>query len=236
MANWVRLDLSVIDNPPEYITPDDRCFYLRDYLVDKATKTSAWKLNQVVWNFKIKPTVMVANPSRERFKIEATETFAGELAEFITRPALFAPLPCSKTTGHADFDNRLMKTLERARAINPYIHICSPLTRTVDIESRHNVQGPRSPMVHLNSITCTAIPDAAWPMINGIRGTELYVLDDVLTSGSTFRACKQLLNATHPNITVGGIFWARRRTIVPCSDTTIEDIAKSVGLPKTPRQ
>lgn len=235
MANWVKLDLSVCDNPPEFISRDDRCFYLRDYLVDKATHTPRWKLNQDVTNFKIKPTELVANPSRVKYKKKSTELFARELAALIPRPVVLVPIPGSKTATHADFDDRLTQVLVKAQALNPKIHLAAPFTRTIDIESRHSTPGPRSPQIHLDSITCASIPPSTWPVIDGSPGTELYLVDDVLTSGSSFRACKQLLLAAHPGLAIGGIFWARTKPIMGLpGGTDVEAIAKAVGLPQPP--
>ena len=46
--------------------------------------------------------------------------------------------------------------------------------------------------------------------INGIqKDDEIVIVDDVLTSGSGFRACERLIHQNVPDVMVIGVFWAR---------------------------
>jgi hypothetical protein len=212
MSTWTKVDLQRLDDPPSHLEPSDRCWFLRDLLVDRGSAARPWELsqsNQLVYDLEIKP-LQRGNAPLWAKKMAAIETFAQELARNIQRSLLFAAIPGSKIPGHPEHDDRLDLVLIRAQQINPNIQIARPLRRTQSIDATHTRSGRRSPSDHIPSLAFTSlqitVPEAA-----------IFLIDDVLTSGSTFKACQQIIRTARPDLEIAGIFWARRKTVPPVS-------------------
>lgn len=210
MSTWTKVDLKLLDDPPSHVTPTDHCWYLRDLLVDPHSDKKPWELgasNQLIYDLKIDPRKTVKPYFRDK-KLAAIETFAQELARNVSGPRLFAPIPSSKARDDEAYDNRLDTVLIRAQQLNPHVRIATPVRRTATIEASHTRSGSRSPALHL--------PTLAFSGIQGeVPGDTIFLLDDVLTSGSTFKACQQVIENGRPGITVAGVFWARRKMVPP---------------------
>lgn len=209
MAKWTKIDLSTLDGPPGHLTPEDQCWFLREYLVESTpTKEHAWELgetNQLVSN--LKKGVKYRGTGAWRYKLKAIEVFAQELAERFKKPRLVAAIPSSKTTDDPEYDDRLDLVLARAKALNPLIRICKPVRRTRTIEASHTRSGQRRPEDQLDSLEFAGLPDV-------FPDNAIMLVDDVLTSGSTFKACQRVIQTARPDVIVGGCFWARRKTVI----------------------
>jgi predicted amidophosphoribosyltransferase len=48
-----------------------------------------------------------------------------------------------------------------------------------------------------------------WVGFRGEAPSQVVLIDDVLTSGTSYRACKRLIREHHPNMDVIGLFWTR---------------------------
>lgn len=190
------------------MTPEDQCWFLREYLVESVrTGSRTWELgetNQLVSNFK-REIRHRGTPSWQH-KLRAIDVFAQELAVQVSQHLLFAAMPSSKPVDDPEYDDRLVQVLAKARELNPKIHICTPVIRTQKIPPSHTRPGPRRPQDHLPSLAFNALPDV-------MPHQAVVLLDDVLTSGSTFKAVQHVIKAARPEVTVAGCFWARRKTV-----------------------
>lgn len=207
---WTKIDLSIIDNPPSHLEKGDHCWYLRDYLVDRSSDKKPWELstsNKIIGDFKIKPEKL-SNQYLRNLKLVAIELFAQELSRNVKKVHSFASIPGSKRKDDPGFDNRLDLMLLRAQQINTNVHIVNAICRTATMDPSHSKGGSRSPSDHMESL-------AAVDPIGTVVDDVLFLVDDVLTSGATFKACQTVIRRAYPKLTVCGLFWARRKLVDP---------------------
>jgi hypothetical protein len=179
--------------PSNLVLPQDECYYTREYLKEGFSASAS---NQLVWNFQISPT----EEHRMRHKKDAIEAFVSELGHLMSRVKvqsyLIAPMPTSKVPGHPEYDDRLIQVLQKV-APQQY---CEPIVGgNSHLPSKRG--GPRHPSFYSANYVFKGFSPGLLPSV-------LFVLDDVLTSGSHFRAYKDLMLARCPGLRVVGIFWA----------------------------
>jgi hypothetical protein len=229
MTAWTKVDLAVLDNPPGHLESNDPCWFLRDLLVDRGSPLKPWELspsNQLIYDLKVSPEKK-ASVFHWNKKMAAIETFAQELARNVKRPRMFVPIPSSKHVSDPLHDNRLELVLIRAAQINSHVLISRPLVRTRSVEASHSRGGSRSPSDHLPTLAFTALPA---PPPDGV----IFLLDDVLTSGSTFKACQQVFKQARPDLAVAGVFWARRKIVAPFPAADFSALFPDDPRPSTP--
>ena len=195
---------------PDYshLDESDECYFLREYtskqgfnygktndLISNLHKRpSKWKDTPTVWRHKTKAIVQVA---QEFFKVLPTE-WVGQMT--------FVPIPPSKIRSDPDFDDRMWKVLEKldslvqcnfdfrelvcAKESMKGSHACEPGDRATPIELYKNYLIDEDKTTPLPRIIC--------------------VIDDVLTTGSHFKAMKRILSERFSGIQIIGVFIARR--------------------------
>jgi hypothetical protein len=92
-----------------YLDATDKCYFFGEYFASKGYQGGG--TNQLIFNYKCKPTIAVSNPARRGHKDRAIQTIAAGLrnviakdsAERITR----VPIPPSKAESDPDYDDRL---------------------------------------------------------------------------------------------------------------------------------
>jgi hypothetical protein len=197
--NWQKLDVDLIENPPARLDCSDECYYAREYAAGKGFAHS--DTNQLISNLK-KPVSARGTPAW-KYKLRAIQQFADELAcllATIPDDFLVAHIPSSKRTDHPDYDRRLEDVVNLAVAKCPRATQVAPVLRAVTLTPAHQSGASRpSPLEVRASLT--------W---NGLKsGRELLFVDDVVTSGTTFKECKRLVERHAPTVSVCGVFWAR---------------------------
>lgn len=184
----------ILDRP--YYLPDDRCFYARDFTSGGGYAASEG--NNLISNLKKKPHLR--NTPQWPHKVRAVRRFADELRRLIPKGLAVAAIPTSKTPDHDEYDSRLEDVLANLVTLRPDLRHETPVIR-------HRSAPPQHERDERQSIE-EIYADLRW---NGFsEETEHVVLiDDVVTVGRTYAACRRLIHENVSGITTFGVFWAR---------------------------
>jgi hypothetical protein len=202
-----------------FLEQGDRCFFFGEYFAYKGYQGGG--TNQLIFNFKCKPSVAAINPGRRSYKEQAIESVAAGIRRAMTQAnaerMTWVPVPPSKVAGHADYDDRLVRTL--AKAFSGYdADVRSLLRQSLSTEADHNSGSRLTPdalyaLIELDNSVLNALP---------LRQT-IVLFDDVLTTGKHFKCCERRLREFVPtHVPIEGVFIARR--ILPDATAEFEDL------------
>ncbi len=190
-----------------FLEPGDPCFFFGEYFAYKGYQGGG--TNQLIFNFKCKPSVAATNPGRRRYKEQAIEFVAAGLRRAMTQAdaesMTWVPVPPSKVAGHADYDDRLVRTL--TKAFSGYdVDMRSLLRQSMSTEADH-ISGSR-----LTPNALHALMELDIAQLHALPVRQAVVLfDDVLTTGKHFKCCERRLREVVPtNVQMLGVFIARR--------------------------
>lgn len=208
-ARWTMVDAI---GRPSNLSEDDQCIYLHVYTPGMGFNYS--HANQLVYNYKIKPSDIRSNPNREYYKNKAIEEYAGELVrlfELITTDngrvriaemgecVAFVPVPPSIPLGHEDYDDRNARVCEIVCGRFGFSY-CRDIETSSYIGSSHQ-GGSRDPEVIKSTLARSSL---------GANSAKyVFLIDDTLVSGAHFVACRDFLLETGCNDSACGIFLAR---------------------------
>ncbi|UNB64224.1 hypothetical protein [Pseudomonas syringae group genomosp. 7] len=202
--------LTKLDNDDyKYLSDDDSCYHYGEYTSGGGFKAS--DTNQQIWNLKNKPT---SADGPLYWKGKAIEYWAKMIAETLDLDAVaanttFVPMPCSKPVGHPEYDDRMLKVLQKLVRKNAMLDIRPLLVQTQLRDSQH--EGPRQSPAELRKTLAIDHAFLAIPI-----KPYVVVVDDVITLGASYNAAKSLLQ-TIPGVTnVLGVFLAK--TVWPPSE------------------
>lgn len=196
-----------------HLNEGDQCAFFGEYTPGENWEHSS--TNQLILNLKKKPSKAKGTP-QWRHKLRAIREVATVIRANLRPEALattlFVPIPSSKGSSHPDFDPRM---LEVASAIGQPARPAELITSIGDRPAFHENNDPRNPeelMAQLQVSTAPLPPNAE----------RIILLDDMITTGCSFRACKNLLEGQHPGIPVFGLFVSRR--ILPNPFAAFEEL------------
>ena len=210
--SWVTLlpnRLTGIDEsnvePHHYLNADDPCYFFGEYYGQESYKGGP--TNQLISNFKIKPSVAKANSSRAYHKAKALRTIAAVVRQVIPQQnaerLTWVPIPTSKTPTHADYDTRLVDTLSLAfRHYDADIRPMLRQSRDTDADHENNLRLSKDELLGIIELN----PDG--PMDPAPQGIVLF--DDLLTTGKHYKCCEHRLHEVFPDTPIYGVFAARR--------------------------
>jgi hypothetical protein len=190
-----------------YLEAGDRCFFFGEYFAGKGYQGN--HTNQLMFNFKCTPSDAAANPGRKMHKERAVATIAAGLRKAITQQNVerltFVPIPPSKAAGHADYDDRLMRTL--LSAFDGYdSDVRALLRQTSSTGSDHTATDRLS----ADALAALLQIDGACLAVRPLR-QGIVLFDDVLTTGKHFKCCERRLRDVVPtSVSIIGVFVARR--------------------------
>jgi hypothetical protein len=196
---WKKMDLS--EGLPCHILLSDNCFYARDYVSHGGYGAS--EANDLISNFKI--PVSYRGQGRWHYKEKAIRRFAQELSTLIG-PAdadgknFVAAIPSSKRTDSPEYDPRLELTLQQLSRLRQDVQVVEPIIRTTSVEPAH--QRDSRPKI---SEICASLQWNGLP--EGVN--SIIFIDDVITTGASFKACQRIATENVPGIEVCGVFWAK---------------------------
>lgn len=96
--------------------------------------------------------------------------------------------PTSKTQDHPEYDSRLEDVLKALTDARPGISYVRPIVRRVSTVPQHKRdERQKTSEIYAN----------------------LSLVDDVVTIGRTYAACRRLIHENVPGIKTFGVFWAR---------------------------
>lgn len=194
---WIRVDLDHLDNPPALLRPSDDCYFLREYTSHGGYAASTG--NQDIENFK-KERHLEGTP-QWHYKGVAARKFARELAALIgDDPWTLMAIPTSKLKSDAEYDPRFDMLFDHLKRHCPQVRIVEPLRRRQSVQALHKGGDRRIRAVY---------DSLHWVGFDDDPPSELVLLDDVLTHGTSYRACMKHIHQHHPDMELAGVFWTR---------------------------
>jgi hypothetical protein len=188
-----------------FIEAEDECLYLGEYTARKGYQFS--ETNNLIFNLK-KPMDRRGQPGWN-YKRRAVEKAGRQMREALDAlnpkwlsMATLVPMPPSKVKSDPMYDDRLMQML-RVLGTGLQLDIREMIAQRESTEAAHSTEArPRVDELRDNYVIDESLVDPP-PRVIG-------VIDDVLTTGSHFKAAQLLLRSRFPAIKIYGIFVARR--------------------------
>lgn len=193
-----------------YLDDQDECYCLGEYQSGGGYK--AGPVNNMISNFK--KSVAKRDLGEYRHKendiVRAGKLIRSVLSQSAPSTCTFVPVPPSKSKNDPLYDDRLLRVLT---AGEPQLDVRELISMRQSTRAHHEyAAGEKRPtpdqLYELLQIdqTCLMPP---------VKQT-IFLFDDLLTTGTHFKACKRLLNEQLPACSVIGIFIGRRKLPPPC--------------------
>ena len=222
---WVELNDRIAEKKSfrPHLKAEDRCFYAREYQAGKNWK--AGETNQLISNFK-KPrslktiesqgqTVQVVSPEwsyREKavqqFQKEWFCFFEDYIQQTSDREIAITSIPSSKAKTHPEYDNRfedlfeaIAKTFSK-RYPDVILNIEWPVKIKNTMPAFHISSANRLPPRKIKA-------NYQWKGFKQQSPKNLFIIDDVITTGAHFRAMSDFLRENKYKGNIWGIFWAK---------------------------
>jgi hypothetical protein len=194
-----------------YLDEDDECHFLYEYT---AGKDWSWSdTNQLIHNLQKKRGSGGYHHKGHAITRCANDFSAVLPADWLGQATL-VPIPPSKTKSDPAYDDRMVQVCRKIRAA-----VAPDVRELVEqINSTETFKGgKRMPPAELKKNY--RIAEQELQNLRGVVG----VFDDVLTTGSHFKAVKEMILERAPQTYVIGFFVARRAFSHPC-EVSIDDL------------
>lgn len=193
--HWKLLEPIGLQRFPKFLQPDDRCYFAREYQAGR--RFNSCEANDLILNFKKDPSRR--GKSEWRYKEKAITQFANELSMFVENAHVtVCPIPTSKCKSDPDYDDRFEQTLEALKPLCPNIAVDFPIVRRETTQALHT--------------GCRRSIDQVYDTLEfvGFSTTPYFVvlIDDVITLGTSYKACQRHILEANQSVKVFGAFWA----------------------------
>lgn len=183
-----------------YLGADDHCYFFGEYMPRKGFAHSA--TNQLVMNLKKKPDLR--HTAQWSHKLATIQRVARTIQSNILPEALpgltFVPIPPSKPPTSPGYDDRMAQV---ARQIAGNCDVRELIVTQAERDARHTTGEKRDPAALRATL-------ALVPALLANPPRQIVLLDDVLTTGCSFRVCRTMLQEALPSADIFGVFVARR--------------------------
>ena len=184
-----------------YLDSNDECFYYGEFTAGMGFSHS--ETNQLIHNFK--KTIDRKELPEWRYKEVAIKKIAELIRNSLNKSLTITlvPTPPSKAKDDLLYDNRIPQALDLACRNLDNIEFRELVVQKTTLPPFHvsgNKLGPGE-LVEVYKIDSSLIAPAP---------ERIIVVDDVITTGSHFKAMKTILSKQYPNALIKGIFIARR--------------------------
>ncbi|OYX14421.1 MAG: hypothetical protein B7Z15_04065 [Rhizobiales bacterium 32-66-8] len=183
-----------------HLTETDDCAFLGEYTPRKGYSHS--QTNQIITNLKKSPELRNSAqwPWKLRAVVDVAACLSGNLNADNMHGVAVVPMPPSKPPGHPLYDDRMAQV---ARRISPPVDVREVLFTREAREALHTQDSRRDyDALQAGIGVCT-------PLLMPVPRLVI-LLDDMLTTGCTFAACKAVLRDHWPDVEMLGLFVARR--------------------------
>lgn len=185
-----------------YLTPADNCYYLMEYITGDGYQNP---VNNLIYNFK-KSVDKKGTPQwvHKGLALRAVANYFKDIyvpmIDF--KSATIVPIPPSKCKEDPLYDDRMTRVL---KACCPAGSDVRDLILTRESHESSHSSGDERPK--LSDIQNNLMLDGT--LLDGVK-KDFILFDDVITGGTHFTACKNLLLEAYPEAKVYGMFIARR--------------------------
>ena len=200
-SNLTKIDkLSLHEH--SYLDNDDHCAFLGEYTAYKGFSHSV--TNQLIIN--LKKEVDRRGKEEWKYKGIAIRTAAEALRKSIRadwlNSATFVPIPPSKKKTDPMYDDRMSQVLQNINPGNP-VDWREIIIQTQSTAAAHESEIRLNPsqlynLYEIDETQCNPGP------------ARIVIVDDVVTAGAHFKAAQRILSEHFGNITIVGVFIARR--------------------------
>jgi hypothetical protein len=205
MYSFIKID-ELRRSDHEYLIEEDECYYLMEYIPIKHGIYNPE--NDIIMNFKKK----MDRKGKAEWPYKAIDTkriaqfFIQTLAARKKPDIIFVPIPPSKVKGDPMYDDRMVQLVSLITDGCPNSEYREILSINKNMPSFHNSEDRPSPeelikYLHVDKALCKN------------KKKIIVIVDDILTSGSHFKACKQLLKEQFPGSQIIGLFIGRRNIL-----------------------
>ena len=188
-----------------YLTEQDECYFLGEYTARAGF--SFGPTNDLISN--LKKGVDRRGKPEWRYKERAIQQAATAFRDALPPPpnparliVTFVPVPPSSSKDDPGYDDRLVRMLQAIRPKTPF-DIRELIIQIESTEPSHTSVVRLTPDEILSNYKLDESLKEPTP-------SKIFVVDDVLTLGSHFRAAKDFLSSHFPGVKVAGLFVARR--------------------------
>ena len=201
-----RLDQSQIQQY-HHLDESDDCYCLGLY--HPGQSYTGCDLNQLIYNLKKKPTSKNSNPQAYRHKRKAILRISSALRQSMNESCLnneitLVPVPPSGIIGDPDYDDRILQICNQMVKGLDSPHVLDLLSMKKPLGASHLSAENRPSKDQLeNNLQLNTPPTDQKPR------PYIILVDDVITSGAHYSACKEVLTNHYPNVMVTGMFVAR---------------------------
>ena len=209
LSRLTKID-EVLLQDHHHLERDDLCGFLGEYNPRGNLPFSKYiqkGINSLILNFK-KPVDQLGKPSGRYYKARAineiSEMFLGAGADFNAwlKQATLVPIPPSKSKDDPLYDNRMLQVLQKLNVDGSLDIRELVLQRRSTPASHRSVVRPSLAAIRRNYYINEQ-------EAHGL-GDSIGLFDDVVTTGAHFKAAKSLLTERFGDVTIYGIFVARR--------------------------
>lgn len=189
-----------------YLDKSDFCFFLEEYYAEKGYQHSA--ANQRIYNIK-------KSPQRKglidyKYKVRDINWYGDRLRKALPESyfdggAAFIPIPPSKARNDPDYDDRMIRIARRMCVGYDDADVRDLIIQTQTLEAAHKKDEKRltpTEQASFYSVDKELLAERPLPKL-------VVILDDVLTTGSHYKAAEAVILQHAPNCTPVGVFLAR---------------------------
>ena len=193
--SWCRVEGPYL---PHYINLNDFCVYAREYIIGKKGY-KAGPTNSDILNFKKSPTA-----KNREYRTQAIQKFKQDILNLDFKDeVIITAIPSSIVKNDSGYSNRFEDLFTELEKSEPNFIIEWPVIAKQTITaSRYSNQRPKPEEIKENY---------RWDGFKKTSPQTLFVFDDVLISGSHFRAMSDFLRENQYNKKIIGIFWAKAK-------------------------
>jgi predicted amidophosphoribosyltransferase len=193
--------ISELERPDHfYLSETDNCLFLGEYTARAGYQRSY--ANQLILNLKKSP--LTRGTDQWKYKgmaiREVAQTIQGAIRPERLPNLTFVPIPSSKSSDHAEYDDRMQQI---CRLISPTGDVRELLYTAQSRDARHNDNAARDPV----GLRATL---AVQQNLLDPPPRQIVLVDDVITTGCSFKVCREMLSDALPGVPITGLFVARR--------------------------